>query len=80
MIFKSLEHNPIRTPYRAVVDLEGDDGEVLHLRAFGKDIGISIRLNDPKTAVIIETASGLHRQELEVEDIFSVLLISTNQY
>jgi len=64
VIFKSLEHNPIRTPNQAVVDLMGGADEVLHLRAFGKELGIRILLDENNAAVVIETASGLHRQPL----------------
>ena len=64
MIFKSLESHPVRTPNQAVIDLEGGADEVLHLRAFGKELGIRIRLDDGMKAVVIETASGLHRQPL----------------
>jgi len=66
MIFKSLEHNPLRMPSHAVVDLEGGEDEVLHIRAFGKDVGIEIMVDDTQTGVVIVTTSGLYRWPLKV--------------
>lgn len=64
MIFKSLEHNPIMTPNQAVVDFEGGEDEVLHLRAFGKDLRIEIRLDEEERAITIVTPTRMMRQIL----------------
>lgn len=53
-----------RTMSPVIVDLEGWDKEVLHVRALGKDVGISIRLDAGKTGVVISTKDGMHRQEI----------------
>jgi len=75
MIFKlkGLLHAP-EEPYHtarvakvsshAIVDLEGGDDEVLHLKAFGKDLGIEIRLDDAQTGVVICTKLGMWRQTI----------------
>lgn len=49
-----------------IIDLEGGGEEVLHLHAFGEDLGIEIRLDDAKTGIVIITKSGMWRQPLEV--------------
>ena len=71
MIFKSLEHQ-VRGRGHAIIDFEGaivGEDEVLHLKAFGKDTGISIKLDgisikldDTKTRIVIMTKNGMHRQ------------------
>ena len=79
MIFKlmGLLHAPVE-PYHtarvakvtghAIVDLDGSDEEVLHLQAFGKDIGIEIRVDDAKTGIVIKTRDGMYRQALEAAE------------
>lgn len=54
-----------RTMSSVIVDLEGNENEVLYIRALGKDVGISIRLDASKTGVVISTKDGMHRQEIE---------------
>lgn len=64
MIFRSLEHQ-VRGHGHSVIDLEGGFDEVLHLKAFGKDLGVEIRLDDTHKGIVIATKEGIHRQELE---------------
>ena len=75
MIFKlkGLLHAP-EDPYHtarvakvsshAIVDLEGGDDEVLCLFAFGKDLGIEIRIDDNQAGVVITTLNGMWRQTI----------------
>jgi hypothetical protein len=65
MIFKSLEHNPIRTSNQAVIDFEGGADEVLHLKAFGKDLRIGIRLDEEQKGITIVTMTRMMRQPLD---------------
>ena len=51
-------------PHHAILNLEGGDEEVLHLRAFGKDLKIEIRVDESKTGVVITTRDGMYRQEI----------------
>jgi hypothetical protein len=37
---------------------------VLHLRAFGKDLGIEIRIDDAKTGVVITTRDWMFKQAI----------------
>jgi len=53
---------PHPNPHHAILNLEGGDEEVLHVRAFGKDLGINIRIDEAKTGVVIQTLDGMYRQ------------------
>ena len=55
---------PHPNPYHANIHLEGGDEEVLHLRAFGKDMKIEIRIDESQTGVVITTPSGMFRQAI----------------
>ena len=56
---------PHPDPHHAILNLEGGDDEVLHIRAFGKDLGIEIRIDDTKTGVVISTKRGMTRQAID---------------
>lgn len=51
-------------PHQAILNLEGGDHEVVHLHALGVDLGISFRVDDAKTGVVICTKLGMIRQEI----------------
>lgn len=55
---------PHPDPHHAILNLEGGAGEVLHLRALGKDLGISIKVDDTNTGVVISTRLGMTRQAI----------------
>ena len=55
---------PHPQPHHAIINLEGGDDEVLHVRALGKDTGIEIRVDEAKTGVVIVTRDGLYRQTI----------------
>ena len=55
---------PHPNPHHAILNLEGGDEEVLHLRAFNKDLKIEIQVDEAKTGVVITTPSGMHRQAI----------------
>lgn len=57
-----MNMKPHPDPHHAILNLEGGDDEVLHVRAFGKDIGIEIRIDDSKTGIVISTLGGIYRQ------------------
>jgi len=59
-----MNMKPHPDPHHAILNLEGGDDEVLHIRAFGKDLGIEIRVDDSKTGIIITTKLGMHRQAI----------------
>jgi hypothetical protein len=67
MIFKSLMHQ-VRERWQAICDLEGGDEEVLHLYAFGKDLGITIRVDVAQTGVVIMTRNGMYRQAIQLKE------------
>lgn len=48
-------------PHHAILNLEGGPDEVLHLRAFKKDLKIEIHIDESKTGVVIQTPDGLRR-------------------
>lgn len=52
---------PHPDPYHANIHLEGGDKEVVHIRAFGKDMQIEIRIDESKTGVVIVTPDGVRR-------------------
>lgn len=47
-----------------IINLEGNEGEVLRLRALGTDLGIEIRVDDAKTGIVIKTRDGMYRQAI----------------
>lgn len=55
---------PHRNPHHAILNLEGGEEEVLHLQAFGKDLGIEIRVDDTKAGVVIITEDGYYQQPI----------------
>ena len=59
-----MHMKPHPNPHHAILNLEGGDEEVLHLRAFGKDMKIEIRIDESKTGVVIKTPDGMYRQEI----------------
>lgn len=62
MIEMNMKPHP--NPHHAILNLEGGDDEVLHIRAFGKDLGIEIRIDEAKTGIVIRTQDGMHRQAI----------------
>lgn len=56
-----MHMKPHPNPHHAIVNLEGGDEEVLHLRAFKKDLKIEIRVDEAKTGVVIVTPDGVRR-------------------
>jgi hypothetical protein len=46
-------------PHHAILNLEGGSEEVVHIRAFGKDMKIEIRVDESKANVVISTPRGL---------------------
>jgi len=58
---------PHPNPHHLTINLEGGDEEVLHVRAFKKDLGIEIRIDEAKTGVVITTRDGMYRQAIEPE-------------
>lgn len=59
-----MNMKPHPNPHHAILNLEGGDDEVLHIRAFGKDLGIEIRIDEAKTGIVIRTQDGMHRQAI----------------
>ncbi|MCK5308316.1 MAG: hypothetical protein KAJ73_06865 [Zetaproteobacteria bacterium] len=57
-----MNMKPHPEPHHAILNLEGGDEEVLHIRALGKNTGIEIRIDDSKTGVVISTKLGMTRQ------------------
>ncbi len=55
---------PHPNPHHAILNLEGGSEEVVHIRAFGKDMKIEIRVDDAKTGVVITTRDGMFRQAI----------------
>ena len=55
---------PHPDPHHAIINLEGGDEEVLHVRAFGRNLDIEIRIDDAKTGIVIHTRDGLYRQAI----------------
>jgi len=51
--------------HHAICNLEGGPDEVLHVRAFKKDLGIEIRIDETQTGVVIKTRDGMYRQAIE---------------
>jgi len=62
-----MNMTPHPHPHHLTVNLEGGDEEVLHVRAFKKDLGIEIRIAEAKTGVVIKTRDGMYRQAIEPE-------------
>lgn len=60
-----MNMQPHPDPHHAILNLEGGDDEVLHIRAFGKELGIEIRVDDAKTGVVIATKLGMTRQAID---------------
>lgn len=54
-----------RTLSPVIVDLEGNENEVLYIRALGKDLGIKIQLDAKKSSIVVTTKEGMYRQEIE---------------
>lgn len=67
IIYSTIHECPgsSRTMSPVIVDLEGNENEVLYIQALGKDLGISIRLDDSKTGVVISTKDGVYRSKIE---------------
>lgn len=59
-----MNMKPHPDPHHAIINLEGGPNEVLHVRAFGKDLGIEVRIDDAQTGVVILTPSGMHRERI----------------
>ena len=59
-----MNMKPHPDPHHAILNLEGGDDEVLHIWAFGKDLGIEIRIDEAKTGVVISAKDGMHRQAI----------------
>ena len=59
-----MNMKPHPDPHHAIINLEGGDDEVLHIRAFKKNLGIEIRVDDSKTGVVIHTRDGMYRQAI----------------
>ena len=51
-------------PHHAILNLEGGPDEVVHIRAFKKDLRIEIRIDESQTGVVIKTPDGMYRQEI----------------
>lgn len=60
-----MNMQPHPEPHHAILNLEGGPDEVLHIRAFGKDLGIEIRIDDSKTGVVIFTKLGMTWQAID---------------
>ena len=56
---------PHPNPHQAILNLEGSDNEILYLYALGKDLGISIKVDEPRTGVVIFTKLGMVRQSIQ---------------
>jgi len=59
-------------PHEAILNLEGGPEEVLHIRAFKKDLGIAVRIDEKHTGVVITTKQGVWRQDFEPEMLMPV--------
>lgn len=57
-----MHMKPHPNPHQAILVLEGGDGEAIHIYAMGKDLGISIQVDDSKTGVVIKTKRGVFRE------------------
>ena len=55
---------PHPNPHHAIINFEGGDEEVLHVRALGRALGIEIRVDDARTGIVIKTRDGMYRQAI----------------
>jgi hypothetical protein len=66
MIIKHIG-NPIRAN-KVVIDLEGNDEEIVHFRVHGKDAHVSVRTDGTADGVVIEAGGKMYRQPVDGND------------